>query len=283
MRVVNYLILCCLTLIGIILIGSLPGLFVSAHIDLKNYWKTIMFVIHSLINFKKMTYTLNNVSRPIFPLIFENWRYSLILMFSSFCISLVLAAILSFATMLLPQFMRRFLKGILFFLESIPDLLIIITVQLIGIYFYIYHQVRLYHIYSYQHNIFFLPILSLTILPTILIYRMLVLDVEEEGTKIYVELAKSKGLSKTVILSRHVMRNTLIRTLTHAKTILFFMLSNLLIVEVVFQSQGLLKFVYTYGRADILTLVVIMIFLPMAIFFGLCKLLVRTITGESYT
>lgn len=277
-RVIGYVVL---TLIGSILIGSLPGLFQSIHLNGAGYLRTIQMVFHHLIHPSTMTYTINGITRSIFPMIFSNWSYSLILLFCGFCVALVFSALLALGTMLFPNPVIRMIKGVLFFLESIPDLLIIITIQLIVIGIYQRTHTKLFNIYSFDHPIYVLPIITLSILPAIMIYRMLILEIEEEGTKEYVDLAKSKGLSKTVILTRHIFRNTLIKTLSHAHTILFFMLSNLLIVEIAYNSQGLLNYVYENGAPDLLTFALLLFLVPMVIFLSLCRFLIRRLVGAA--
>ena len=268
-----------LIIIGSILIGSLPGLFQSIHLNGKSYIKTVKMVCEHLTHPSLMTYTINGITRSIFPMIFSQWFYSLILLFCGFCVAIGLATLLAFGTMLLPRPVIRVIKGVLFFLEAIPDLLIIITIQLIVISVYQHTHTKLFDIYSFSHPIYVLPILTLSILPAIMIYRMLVLEIEEEESKHYVDLAKSKGLGKTTILFRHIFRNTLIKTLTHAHTILFFMLSNLLIVEIAFNSSGLLNYVYENMSPDLLTFALFLFLIPMVIFLSLCRFVIRRVTG----
>jgi peptide/nickel transport system permease protein len=270
-----------LTVVGAILIGSLPGLFQSIHLNGASYTRTIRMVCQHLIHPGQMTYTINGITRSIYPMIFGQWTYSLILLFCGFCVAFVLATMLAFGTMLLPSPVIRLIKGVLFFLESIPDLLIIITIQLAVISIYQRTHTKLFDIYSFSHPIYVLPILTLAILPAIMIYRMLVLEIEEEGTKEYVDLAKSKGLGKTTILFRHIFRNTLLKTLTHAHTILFFMLSNLLIVEIAYNSQGLLNYVYENQSPDLLTFALLLFLIPMVTFLTLCQILVKKMTGAT--
>jgi peptide/nickel transport system permease protein len=284
-RLLSYVVL---ILVGILLIGSLPGLFPGPfhpfNFNGANYVHTIWKVIHDLSHPSQLTYTITRYTRSIYPEIFKGWSYSLIVLFCGFCAALLLATMFSFGTMILPKPIIKIIKGLLFFLESIPDVLIVIAIQLSEISIFQHTHVKLFDIYSYSHQLYVLPIITLAILPAIMIYRMLVLEIEEEATKEYVELAKSKGLSQTMILFRHIFRNTLLKALTHARTILFFMISNLLIVEYVYNSEGLFKFlqqlnIFEKNIPDLLTFSILILMIPMAIFLFICQFLAKKVIG----
>jgi ABC-type dipeptide/oligopeptide/nickel transport system permease component len=280
-----------LTLAGALLMGSLPGLFPDSSHSFEfrgmNYVHTIWSVIRDLAHPNKINYLSNNGQHSIFPEIFQGWSYSLIILFFGFCSALLLATLLAFCTMILPIPMIKGTKGLLFFLESIPDVFIVMTIQLFEITIFHHTHIKLFDIYTYMHPLFVLPIITLAIPPAIMIYRMIILEIEEEAIKEYVELAKVKGLSQTSILFRHIFRNILLKTLLHARTILFFMISNLLIVEFIYLSGGLLIFLkqlYPFDKSlpDILTFSILLLMIPLASFLYICQLLANKIVrGDS--
>ena len=90
-----------------------------------------------------------------------------------------------------------------------------------------------------EERIRLLPIICLTIPTTLLFIKLLLLRFKEELEKDYSLFAKSKGLSLRHILTHHISRNVLLTTIYYAKTNILFMLSNLYIIEWIFNTYGM--------------------------------------------
>ncbi|MFP3471710.1 ABC transporter permease subunit, partial [Micrococcus sp. SIMBA_144] len=84
-------------------------------------------------------------------------------------------------------------------------------VQIGVIWVYKKTEVLLMDVAAYE-RIYTMPILILSILPTFLLYRIMIHVLDEEVEKQYVELARTKGLEPTKIFLFHIVRNTLLST-----------------------------------------------------------------------
>ena len=72
-----------------------------------------------------------------------------------------------------------------------------------------------------ENRAYLLPILSLAVLPTLQMFRMMVLYIKEEQGKHYVEVAYGKGLSSSYILCIHLFKNISIHFFHHLKRFCF--------------------------------------------------------------
>src|SRR5699024_11723242 len=81
----------------------------------------------------------------------------------------------------------------------------------------------------------------------------------DELNKSYVDLAKSRGLNDSELLFNHVLRNAIISIFAHSKSILWFMLSNLLLIEYVFNLAGLMRFMFDFYSPEVLTVGLLLI------------------------
>ena len=271
-----------LTLMIILLAGSLPGLFKGISIDLSGYFHEIRTVLTALVHPSEWVYQpQQGVSHPIFPELWGEYFYSIKILFGSIFLALVTSLLFAFLTFFLPKGLRKVVNFIVFIGESLPDLFIIIMVQLFIIWFYQRTHILLARIAGIgDHYIYGLPIICLAILPTFLFYRVIILSFEEELDKDYIDLARSKGLRLPSVLIRHVVRNLLTGIFFHSKTIIWMMLSNLLIFEYLFNIRGITMFMYEHPVPLVFTICMSLVFLPIFIFFILIQLLIQWLTGH---
>lgn len=259
-----------LTVIGIILAGALPALFSETELDFPGYISTIGSILSGIAHPDTLTYVLHPTGPPderafsLFPKILEPWRYSMTLLFASFFLAFLISLTMAYFTMLLSDKARRRIKFILFSFESVPDVLIIGIFSIVVIYIYEQTHILFFNIVNYgEDHAYTLPIIILTILPALLIYRTMILDFEEQMSEPYVDFAKTKGLETRQILFIHVFRNAFISIFQHSKFILWVMLSNLLLIEYVFNIHGLLFFIFNYFSPEALTVGLFLIFCPL--------------------
>ncbi|MCF6136659.1 ABC transporter permease subunit [Pseudalkalibacillus berkeleyi] len=272
----KYLFNLMLLLIGVWLVGSLPALFKGISLDIAAYLKSLLGILMNLFTRDSFTYYLNGIDRPVFPRIISPWIYSITVLFISFILSFFTAIGIGFITMLLSSKIVRIIKRTLNLLESIPDLLFIAVFQLMVITIYKQTGILFFDIASYKEDTpYVLPILALSILPTIFIYKFTINEFESEYQFPYVELARGKGLSEIYILFKHISRNTLISIFFNTKFILWFMLSNLLIVEFTFGTNGLIQFLMNHKSTDIFTIGIFLFFLPIWMFFSIGKIVLH--------
>lgn len=118
------------------------------------------------------------------------------------------------------------------------------------------------------------PILCLSILPTLLFFKLFILLFEEEWGKSYVELARSKGLNNFEVLLKHCTSNVLKSLFFQSKSIVWLSISSLLIIEYLFGINGILY----YLRADFsptgTSFILISIFTPFFFFYTVAERIV---------
>jgi peptide/nickel transport system permease protein len=277
--------------IGIIFIGAIPNLFqvqrefevegepaTGPLFNFSGYFEGVKELIRKIPEISELTYNASGTIRPVFPKIFEPYFYSAEILLGALIIGVISAIVLTFITMLLHRKIITSFKFITFVLESLPDILVIVGVQAIIIYIFQQTGVRLFSIAVYKENIYFLPILCLAVLPAVQFYKILLLIFEEELEQHYVELAKGKGLKRSWILLVHVLRNAGISMFYHSRAILWFMLSNLVILEYFFNLYGITAFLLDYITSEIFTVGLFMIFLPLFIIYTVGEFLIQKLT-----
>lgn len=125
-----------------------------------------------------------------------------------------------------------------------------------------------------------LPIICLAIPTTLLFMKLLLLRFREELEKDYSIFAKSKGLSLRHVLTHHISRNVLLTTVYYAKTNILFMLSNLYIIEWLFNTYGMFVFVKENSKLEIFTVSLVILYVPLFILFRLLHTLLKNVIKE---
>ncbi len=269
-----------LTFIGIILISALPALFNGIKLDFSSYLSEVGSVISSLLQPTAITYEHFQTTYSLFPGILSQWRYSMILLLASFIISFLLALGLTFITMIVSKKIRKVIRIVLFVGESIPDVLVIGLSILSAIFISKHTNLPFFSIASFgDHEIFALPIIVLSILPTIFFYQTMIYDFEAEMSQQYVDIAKSKGMSTYSILFSHVLRNAVINIFLHSKSIIWFMLSNLLMIEYALNIDGLMRFIL-HSSSHILAIGLLIMFIPIYMIQASMQIVIENTTGK---
>ncbi|MDN4072282.1 hypothetical protein [Fictibacillus terranigra] len=261
-----------LTVVSIVLISGLPDLFLTKNVS--SYWEKIKDVSVSLLHPGHLQYIPFKQPRPLFPDFLDPYFYSITILLTAFLLAFFLAQVLAWMTMTLPERVRAVIKNLLTLLESLPDLLVFALVQMFIVFFYKQTSILLSDVASLgEQRIYVIPIMCLMILPFIYFYKMMVLLSEEESKKPYFEFSRAKGLRRTYVLLFHVTRNTY-ETLFHfSKTVLWFMISNLLLVEWIFNIDGITYYLYSDFRAEIMAVILVFLAIPFFVFFGFLEFL----------
>ncbi|MBV1757165.1 MAG: M28 family peptidase [Dethiosulfatibacter sp.] len=111
---------------------------------------------------------------------------------------------------------------------------------------------------------FILPLFTLSIIPTIYISRIAFITIQEELTKDYIKNEKAKGFSRKKIIFIELLPAVIFRIVDAMPTIVTMMLSNMIVVEYLFNYHGILYFlIYLYNRQDVYR------FVPLALTLGL--------------
>ncbi|PEE80771.1 ABC transporter permease subunit [Bacillus toyonensis] len=269
-----------ISILGIIFLGALPKLFYGFELHVSEYIKSLKEVFLNLMDLSNLQYVRDKF---LFPQLFIHYKETIVIFVAAFFISLFVAFCIVYMIMSSSPRIQHRIKSFLIFLESIPDILLILVSQILVIWFFKQTGFLPFQIASIGgESIRGLPILCLSIPTTIMFVKMLVLRFENELEKDYVLFAKAKGLNRFHILNRHILRNVLLSTLFFAKTNVFFMLSNLYIIEWIFNTSGIFMFLKSYEgiRVEVFIVSVLLIYIPIFIIFKLFHYLIPAAMKE---
>ncbi|MFE9078758.1 peptide ABC transporter permease [Bacillus cereus] len=284
MRIAKWCGVTCLQLAAAILciicLGALPRLFKGLQIDLIGFWNTIVFLGGKILQPGEITYGFRD-SRKLFPQIWIHYFETMIVFLSAFLLSLLIAYILVVWVLQRSHMKQKMWNGVFLTLESIPDILLILLSQLLVVIMFQktgFMPVKLAGLG--EERIRLLPIICLTIPTTLLFIKLLLLRFKEELEKDYSLFAKSKGLSLRHILTHHISRNVLLTTIYYAKTNILFMLSNLYIIEWIFNTYGMFVFVKENSKLEIFTVSLVILYVPLFILFRILHTLLQNVIKE---
>jgi peptide/nickel transport system permease protein len=120
----------------------------------------------------------------------------------------------------------------------------------------------------------------LSLLPTLFFYKVSLHMTMEEYEKPYAEFAISKGVRPNLLFLTHIFRNAVIGITSHSKAIIWLMLSNLIILERIFNIYGLTKYILNYKQIEIITFSLIMFYIPIFLILLISKLVIQRSTGR---
>lgn len=262
------------SLLGIVLISGFPvliGGLTEGELRISAYISSLQRVLKEIWPLQEFSVMNMRTGREIFlfPTIAEYILYSLQILFLAFAAAVVFALVFTVLTMLLSEKARERVKLFLYFLESLPDLLIIMAAQLGIIFIYLKTDVLISKIAVVGGDkIYWLPVLCLSILPMIQLYRLCMLTFQEEERQMYVELARSLGFSKVFIVWMHMFRNAIISVFFQSKKTIWFMLSNLFVLELMFNMPGIMLFMRDNISPEVFLVTIFSFFLPMFILYS---------------
>lgn len=256
-----------LSIIVIFFLGTLPQLFIGMELNVHHYIDSITSTFSKLFGDKPLTYANG---RPLLPQIFMQYKQTAFVFLMSLLISVLVSFIIVYIILQLPKRKQEKIKVFLDFLESIPDILFILGLQLLVVYIYKKTDVLIMSIAGIgDKKVVLLPILCLSLPSIILFVKLLLFRFETELQKDYILLARAKGLDKLHILNHHVLRNVLLSMLYFSKTNIWFMLSNLYIIEYFFNIPGTFLFLKNYGVPEVFIVSMLLIYIPIFIVFKL--------------
>lgn len=270
-----------LSMFGIILLGSIPFMFTNMSFDTNGYLNGIGELFKALMHPGEIMYFTESGKYSLFPSMWNIYGYSLTLLSSAFFIALIVAIVLAITIFMLPSRLKDKIRVFSFVFESLPDVLIAIGIQFFIVWFFKKTNILLFQIVSlHDQKTYAVPIFCLTIVPLFMILRILLLNMEDEFQKDYIDTAKSKGIGEFRILWRHVLPNTLLSVFHQSRNILWFMLSNLLMVEFLFNVYGITTLVRQMGSPEIFTISMLLLFIPMFLFFTGLRILTYKWVGK---
>ena len=268
--------------LGIICIGAFIGLFTNQiNLSFTQYMKNIIHICGALLNPDQLTITNSfNHTYSMFPAFWEPYFYSIRIFLAALAVTFIVGFLLAFLTSMLPRRLSSLIYKLFTFFESIPDLFILLMIQYITIVYYKKTGILLFDVAGYDEKVFALPIITLSILPTLLLYRVVFMLMEEETVKNYVEFAQSKGFSRNYIMIKHITQNLLYSILNHFKSIILLILSTLIIFERLFNIYGITNFIMNFPEMEVICFSLIMFYIPVFLILTCIALLVKRTTGQ---
>lgn len=216
----------------------------------------------------------------LLPSFWSFYFYSITIFLFALVIAFIIGLVITvFALYLSPKTLKR-LEYTTSLLEAAPDIMIIVLIQFIVIQVHKQTNILLFPIAGAFDRAYLLPILTLSILPTIHFFKLALLFVQDEEVKQYVEFVRSKGFTSLYILIKHILRNVLVSLFNHSKSIIWFMLANLVMLEWLFNIYGITQFIFHYPTKEVLSWSLIFVYIPIFIILFLSKVLLKKFTGQ---
>ncbi|WP_137792267.1 ABC transporter permease subunit [Bacillus sp. E(2018)] len=289
--------------IGVVLLSATPSLFAgedNLKFSLFRYGQTVIETIvqltkpHSLtlytqtqtLAFPKMPenrsveFLDQIVERPLFPEVWGIVIYTAGLIIASFTIAIIIAIVLGWMTELLPSFFKKVLLKCCSFLESMPDLFFVFCIQLFVV--WIYKQtgwLAANPFTSSKEPALLIPLVTLSIVPGIYMYRIHLLLLETEMDKSYITFARSKGISKSAIISKHLLTNTISELSVHLPTVMLLLFSQMVVLEYLFKMNGVIRILLSEQPYETKAMLLLLIVIPL---FGVVKSVQKAIIKRRY-
>ena len=155
---------------------------------------------------------------------------------------------------------------------SLPDVFIVLCGMLLNI--YIANNEVLNQVADFkQLRGFMIPLLCLSIIPTVYISRVTFIVIQEEIKKEYISAAKAKGVSKFNIFIKHMLQSVVFKVIDSIPTLMTIIISNLIIVEYLFDYKGIVYNLYRfYLNHDVIS------FIGLSLSLGLLYIIFITIS-----
>jgi peptide/nickel transport system permease protein len=268
-----------LIILGIVLVSSTSAIFEPQ----TSYWDSLLAVFKNIVWPQELVYInpVSEIERDVFPIIFFAFFSSARIVFIALAIAILNSLLLLVFYFFAGKKFKGFIKTCSVVLSSLPDIFIIAVLQLFVILFFKSTGVLLIDVASTGENqVILFPAVTLSILPTFFFLGLLVSFLKEEEHLSYVELAKSKGLNKYRILFIHMIRNILISVTYHGKQVVWMMLSNLLILEYLFNVFGVTSFLFSYNSPSIFAITAILLFIPIYILLKSLQVFIKKRIGK---
>lgn len=279
--IIEFVLILCV----IVLIGCFPLLLQTG--SMVPFLEGISSGFYYLVHPQEVTIPLSNGSNlTFFEAVKEKYINSAVILLCSFIIAVVFAVLFTYIASLISNKSKRMLDFSFFIIQSMPDVLIILLAQQFIIWIFKITGFSAISIYELGgEKIYFLPIICLSIIPALHLFKYFHTSISEEKSKGYYLFLKSKGLSEGYVFFIHLLRNTVVTLVSYSKNIILFMISSLLILEILFNMDGIMKFVKVYGIGDyrILILVLVMIYIPSYILIKLGEYIISKWTGYDAT
>jgi len=135
-------------------------------------------------------------------------------------------------------------------------------------------------VWSSTSNNYLLPVLALSAYPMAYITRLSKTSMLDALSQDYIRTARAKGVSRTKMIFKHALRNSLIPVITYAGPQIAYIITGSLVIETIFTVGGLgSKFVSAINNRDYTLIMATTIFLAvlMVVANVICDLLYKLV------
>ncbi|USK35843.1 ABC transporter permease subunit [Bacillus sp. F19] len=260
------IVLQCMAAIQVlILIGTSPVLFDKLSFNVLDYLEVVVDVSMKIYTLQELTFE----GVPLFPIVMARYADTMKILGAGIATAFVLSSLNAYIALLVfRRRLRQVIKALDVF-EAIPDVMIIVLLQIGVIAVYKSTGIKLAQVVTVgsQDQTILLPILCISIPVSFFLTKVLIQYVLEELDKRYILLARSMGFSFFYILNVHVIRNITDALFGVSKTIFYSMLSTLMVVEYLFNLNGLLSLVFSTSNSEVFSVSCIVLFVPFFILY----------------
>jgi peptide/nickel transport system permease protein len=278
----HYMIRAACLFVGVILFLSIPRLF---YVEGNKLLYGPQYFIDSLAVVAREIFSFN--VQPILhqwltTSITERYFYTLQILGLSLLAMIVGGILLTAIFIITPKKIQSKVKDFINFSEAVPDLLIIFVLQFVVIYLYKETGIKLFRLYGLSEKTYLMPVVAVSLLPAFFMAQFLIKQIEEEWEKDYVIFAKSKGLHNLTIYFRHILRNIFPLAVIQLKTLIWVLLSNLVLIEYIFAIQGFTKDLDSIFTKDALAVIIfcLLVAVPVLLIDLLARITMRIYRGK---
>lgn len=250
----------------LIAISALPSLVVQTDFSLTNYWNGIQQQMDQLEKLEDITYYNITAQRylPLLPALGPLVKESVIIFTTALAVSTSLGLIYAYYYYRSGRRVRTVLHQTSQTLEMVPDLFWLIISQFLAI---TIHKStgfdRIEVAGGFAEYIRFLPIVTLTMTTLFFFIKWLTIHIHEQEAIPYLELAQAKGIRPRGLFWKHLLPNIIYRFYLFFRSNIITILSTLLIVEYLFNVQGLFRFAVYNPQMEILLVILFVIYIPI--------------------
>lgn len=206
-------------------------------IDFSLFKEKFMAILHSFMKIEWFSFLSNFFQEEGQHM----YVYTMKILTTSLFIVWIVGIIVAISIMLLPPRVRKGIVHIIHFTSTAPELLILFLLQFGMIYIYKTYGIKLFQLYGFfNKEPFFAPIVIVSFLPTIFFIQIILKEFADEEQQDYVLFARSKGLPYMAIYFKHIIRNIFPLFIIHFRTITWFLLTTIFVMENLFSIRGYL-------------------------------------------
>ncbi|MBT2678899.1 ABC transporter permease subunit [Bacillus sp. ISL-35] len=251
-----------------IVIGSLPILLRDLTYDTEGYFKGIKDLAIKVFTLTGLTY---DGQHDMLPAVMGRFSYSMTTLGMALIAAAAAAFLLSYLLVLFFEKQKDYILSFIEIIRSVPDVLWMFLLQAGVIWIFKTFGVKFVQTTSLgsEHQAVLLPLISLSLPIFLFLTQVIVLKIFEELDQQYILLAKAKGLSYFYMLNVHVIRNISQDLQGHFKTIVWMMLSTLVMVEYIFNLDGLMLFNIKHISVELFVFSCILFFTPFFLIYRL--------------